>query len=113
MEEFEKEGADILAISTDSQYSHQAWIKGDLGKIKYPLASDMTSQVASNYGVLLEEEGIALRGLFIIDPEGIIRYSVVQDNDIGRSVDETLRVLRALKTGQLCPVNWDFGDEFL
>lgn len=73
----------------------------------------MTKGVSRDYGVLLEEEGIALRGLFIIDPEGKIRYSVIQDNDIGRSVDETLRVLRALKTGALCPVNWDFGDDFL
>jgi peroxiredoxin 2/4 len=113
IEEFKKENADILAVSVDSQFSHQAWINGDLGKINYPLASDMTKQVASNYGVLLEEEGITLRGLFIIDPEGKIRYSVVQDNDIGRSVDETLRVLKALKTGGLCPLNWDEGDDLL
>lgn len=102
-----------MAVSVDSQFSHQAWINGDLGKINYPLASDMTKQVASNYGVLLEEEGITLRGLFIIDPEGKVRYSVVQDNDIGRSVDETLRVLKALKTGGLCPLNWDEGDDLL
>lgn len=113
MKEFEEEDADILAVSTDSQFSHQTWIEGSLGKIKYPLAADMTLEVSRDYGVLLEDEGIALRGLFIIDPEGVIKYSVVQDNDIGRSVDETLRVLRALKTGGLCPIDWGEGEELL
>lgn len=103
----------MLAISTDSIHSHKAWIEGDLGKINYPLASDMTKDASRDYGVLLEDEGIALRGLFIIDPEGVIKYSVVQDNDIGRSIDETIRVLKALKTGGLCPVNWDIGDDLL
>lgn len=102
-----------MAVSVDSEFSHQTWINGDLGKINYPLASDMTKEVSREYGVLLEDDGISLRGLFIINPEGMIKYSVVQDNDIGRSVDETLRVLRALKTGGLCPLDWDFGDELL
>lgn len=77
------------------------------------MASDMTKKVSSDYGVLIEEEGIALRGLFIIDPEGIVRYSVIHDNNVGRSVDETLRVLKALKTGGLCPVDWGDGEELL
>lgn len=111
--EFEDEGAEILAVSVDSEYSHQTWINGSLGKINFPLASDLTKEVSSDYGVLLEGEGIALRGLFIIDPESVIKYSVLQDNDIGRSVDETLRVLRALKTGGLCPLDWDFGEDLL
>lgn len=100
-------------MSTDSEHSHKAWIKGDLGKLKFPLASDKTGKTARNYGVLIEEEGIALRGLFIIDPEGIIRYSVVHDLDVGRSVEETLRVLKALQTGGLCPIDWHEGDELL
>lgn len=70
-------------------------------------------EVSKDYGVLIEEEGIALRGLFIIDPEGIIRYSVVHDLDVGRSVDETLRVLSALNTGGLAPANWNIGDDLL
>lgn len=111
--EFEEQGAEILAVSVDSEYSHQTWINGSLGKINFPLASDLTKQVSSDYGVLLEGEGIALRGLFIIDPDSIIKYSVLQDNDIGRSVDETLRVLRALKTGGLCPLDWDIGEDLL
>ncbi|KGG79604.1 thioredoxin peroxidase [Caloranaerobacter azorensis H53214] len=112
-EEFKAEGAEILAVSTDSEHSHKAWINGDLGKINFPLASDFTKKVSKDYGVLVEEEGVALRGLFIIDPEGIVKYSVIHDLNIGRSVDETLRVLKALKTGGLCPVNWKPGDELL
>lgn len=112
-EEFQKVGADVLGISTDSEHSHKAWIKGDLGKLKFPLASDRTRTAARDYGVLIEEEGIALRGLFIIDPEGIVRYSVVHDLGIGRSVEETIRVLKALQTGGLCPIDWNEGDELL
>lgn len=77
------------------------------------MAADMTKNVSRDYGVLIEDEGIALRGLFIIDPEGIIKYSTVHDLNVGRSVDETLRVLKALQTGGLCPVDWDEGDELL
>lgn len=73
----------------------------------------MTLEVSEDYRVLIEGEGIALRGLFIIDPEGVIKYSVVQDNDIGRSVDETLRILKGLKTGGMCPLDWEEGDDLL
>jgi alkyl hydroperoxide reductase subunit AhpC len=112
-DEFVKEGAEILAVSTDSEYSHQAWIKGELGKIKFSIASDFTKQTAKEYGVLVEEDGVALRGLFIIDPDGVVRYSVIHDLNIGRSVSETLRVLAALKSGGLCPIDWQPGDENL
>ena len=116
-EEFKKAGAELLAVSCDSQYSHEAWInkdgKGGLGKINFPIASDMTKSVSGDYGVLIEEEGIALRGLFIIDPEGTMKYSVVHDLNVGRSVDETLRVLKALKTGGLCAIDWEDGDATL
>ena len=113
IEDFKKEGAEILGVSVDSEYSHKAWINSSLGKINYPLASDMTKKVSKDYGVLLEEDGIALRGLFIIDPEGKVKYSVIQDNAVGRSAEETLRVLKALKTGGLCPMNWNEGDDLL
>lgn len=118
VEEFKKLGADLLAVSIDSEHSHKAWInleteKGGLGKINFPIASDITKNVARDYGVLIEEEGIALRGLFIIDPDGLIRYSVVHDLNIGRSVDETLRVLQALQAGGLCPVDWEPGEALL
>lgn len=111
--EFKELGADVLGISVDSEHSHKAWIHGDLGKLNYPLASDMTKKVSLDYGVLVEEAGIALRGLFIINPEGDIKYSVVHDLGVGRSVDETLRVLKALQTGGLCPVDWEAGEDLL
>lgn len=99
--EFTKLNTEILGVSIDSIHSHKAWIntpKNDngLGKLNFPLAADITKQVSRDYGVLIEEEGIALRGLFIIDPEGELKYQVVNHNDVGRSVEETLRVLHRL-----------------
>jgi peroxiredoxin (alkyl hydroperoxide reductase subunit C) len=103
-DEFVELGADVLGVSTDSVYAHRAWIsmpreQNGLADLRYPLAADSTKQVAADYGVLVEEEGIALRGLFIIDPQGVLQYSVVHNLNIGRSVDETLRVLEALQIG--------------
>jgi peroxiredoxin (alkyl hydroperoxide reductase subunit C) len=118
LDEFNKIGAEILGISTDSVYSHRAWIRaskeeGGLGDLNYPLASDITKQVSRDYGVLIEEKGVSLRGLFIIDPEGIIRYQIVSDLNVGRSVDEILRVLKAFQTGGLCPIDWQPGQKTL
>lgn len=113
IEDFKKEGAELLAVSCDSEHSHKAWINNGLGKLEFPMASDMTKSVSREYGILIEEEGISLRGLFIIDPEGVVRYSVVHDLNVGRSVDETLRVLKALKTGGLCPIDWEEGQNTL
>ena len=118
LDELKSIGAEVLGVSTDSVYSHRAWIKaskeeGGLGDLDYPLASDITKQVGRDYGVLIEEKGISLRGLFIIDPESIVRYQVVSDLNIGRSVDEIIRVLNALQTGGLCPINWQVGDKTL
>lgn len=116
IEDFQDLNAEILGVSTDSVYSHRAWIntpkeQNGLGPINYPLASDITQEVSRAYGVLVEEEGVAMRGLFLIDPEGIIRYQVVHDMNIGRNVDETLRVLEALQSGNLCGANWTPGKE--
>ncbi|MFZ5966421.1 MAG: peroxiredoxin [Bacillota bacterium] len=116
--DFQKMNAEVLGVSTDSEHSHKAWInapkdQGGLGQLAFPLASDMTQKVARDYGILMEEDGIALRGLFIIDPEGVLRYSVVHDLNVGRSVDETLRVLQALQSGGLCPIDWQPGEEHL
>jgi peroxiredoxin 2/4 len=115
IEEFKKAGAEIIGVSTDSVYSHRAWIqdKNGLGEIKYPLASDITKDVSRDYGVLIEDKGIALRGLFIIDPDGILQYQVVHALNIGRSVEETLRVLEALKQGGLCGADWKPGQKTL
>lgn len=112
-EQFREAGAEVLGVSIDSEHSHKAWINGDLGQLKFPLASDITKKVSSDFGVLIEEAGIALRGLFIIDPQGVVRYSVVHDLNVGRSVSETLRVLKALQTGGLCPIDWEEGENTL
>lgn len=117
-QEFQEMDCEILGVSVDSVHSHRAWIKTPkeqkgLGPINFPLASDITKQVSRDYQVLVEEEGISLRGLFIIDPEGIIRYQVVHDMNVGRNVDETLRVLEALQAGGLCAANWKPGEAFI
>jgi len=117
-EEFQGIGADIIGVSTDSVFSHRAWIKtprdkGGVEGLVYPLASDATKNVSRDYGVLIEDRGIALRGLFIIDPEGILRYKVVHDLNIGRSAEETLRVIQALQTGGLCQAEWKPGQKTL
>ncbi|MFO7947217.1 MAG: peroxiredoxin [Armatimonadota bacterium] len=112
-DEFEDLDARVLAVSVDSKYSHLAWQNTDLGDIVYPMLSDITRHTSRRYGVLLEDEGIALRGLFIIDPEGTVQYEVVHGTDVGRSVDETVRVLQALQTESLCPVGWQPGDPTL
>lgn len=118
IEEFTDNFCEVLGASTDSVYSHKAWaetprVNNGIGDLKYPLLSDKTQKIASDYGVLLEGEGIALRGLFIIDPEGVLQYSTVNSLNIGRSVDETLRVLQALQTGGLCPSDWKPGQKTL
>src|SRR6266852_2188987 len=117
-EDFEGIGADIIGVSTDSVFSHRAWIqtprdKGGVEGLKYPLAADATKTVARDYGVLIEDRGIALRGLFVIDPEGVLRYKVVHDLNIGRSAEETLRVIQALQTGGLCQAEWKPGQKTL
>jgi alkyl hydroperoxide reductase subunit AhpC len=117
-EEFEDLDAEVIGVSTDTVHTHLAWINTDrasngLGELKYPLAADTNHQVSKDYGVFIEEEGVALRGLFIISPEGELMYSVVNHNNIGRDVDETLRVLQALQTGGLCPANWKPGQKTL
>lgn len=110
--DFEKENAVVLGCSVDSVHSHKAWTK-EIGEIKYPLISDITKDISLSYNVLVPDEGIALRGLFIINPEGVVKYQVVHDMNVGRNVEEVLRVLQALKSGGLCPVNWKKGEKTL
>jgi alkyl hydroperoxide reductase subunit AhpC len=116
--EFEKRNCQVLGCSVDSHYTHLAWIKtpridGGLGPIKYPLIADLTKQISKDYGVLLDDGSVALRGLFIIDTKGVVRHMLVNDLQLGRSTDEALRVLDALqfveKHGDLCPANWRPG----
>ena len=117
-EDFEGIGAAVIGVSTDSVHSHRAWLKtprdkGGVEGLRYPLASDITKSVARDYGVLIEDKGVALRGLFVIDPEGTLRYAVIHDLNVGRSADETLRVIQALQTGGLCQADWRPGQETL
>jgi len=117
-EDFKQEGAEILGISTDSHYCHNAWMKrpleeGGIGDLKFPLGADIKKEVSKSYGVLCDDKGVAFRGVFIINPHGIVKYSVIHNMDVGRNVDEILRVLKALKTEKLCPANWQPGDKTL
>lgn len=112
-EDFQKLNAEILGASVDSKFSHLAWIGNELGDLHFPLLSDITKEVARQYGILIEKAGVSLRGLYIIDPNGILRYELVHDLNVGRSVEETLRVLEALQTGELCPINWRKGVQTL
>ncbi len=111
-------GAEVLGVSTDSVHSHRAWIKtprdqNGIEGLSYPLASDRGGRLSAKYNILLDEASIALRGLFIINPEGVLQYSVVHAINIGRSVDETLRVLQALQTGGFCAADWSPGEATL
>jgi len=117
-DEFKKLGCEMLAVSVDSHFSHLAWINtprksGGLGEMKIPILADLTKKISQDYGVLLEEAGIALRGLFLIDPKGVLRHITVNDLPVGRSVDEALRLLKAFqfveKNGEVCPANWQEG----
>lgn len=118
LEEIEGIGAEVVGVSTDSVHSHRAWLKtpqdqNGIAGVKYPIASDVGGKLARQYNILVDEANIALRGLFIINPEGVLQYSVVHDLNIGRSVDETLRVLQGLQTGGLCSADWKPGQENL
>lgn len=112
--EFEQEQAVILGASTDSFYSHKAWFESDprLKDVDYPVLADTSHELSNAFGILLED-GSALRATFIIDPEGIVRHIQVNDLAVGRSVEETLRVLEALRTGGLCPAGWQPGQPTL
>jgi peroxiredoxin (alkyl hydroperoxide reductase subunit C) len=114
LKEFEKLNAVVLGASVDSKWSHKAWIeRGDLGELHFPLLSDFKRETARNYGILDEGEGAALRGLFIIDDKGVLQYQSVNNLSVGRSIDETLRILEAVQTGELCPLNWKPGQKTL
>lgn len=110
--EFEDINTQVLGISVDSVYSHEAWLK-EMGDFEYPLLSDITKKVSFDYNVLLEKDGISLRGAFIINPEGILKSYMVNDLSVGRNVDELLRLAQAFQTGELCPVGWKKGTKTL
>nr|QWK41818.1 hypothetical protein [Protohalopteris sp.] len=118
--EFAALDTEILGVSVDSKYAHLTWLQtdreeGGLGELEYPLVADLRKEISKAYNVLLNS-GVALRGLFIIDKEGIIQYATINNLSVGRSVDETLRVLQAIQyvsenPDEACPVDWTPGDE--
>lgn len=119
-EEFRKLGCEVIGASTDSHFSHLAWIntarkQGGLGPMNIPLLADLTHSISKDYGVLKEDQGIAYRGLFVIDGKGILRQITINDLPVGRSVDETLRLVQAFqhtdKYGEVCPAGWKPGSD--
>ena len=118
--QFASRNAEVVFASTDSEYSLLAWTNtnkkdGGLGRVNIPLLSDKNHKLSRDYGVLLEDEGIALRGMFLIDPQGTLRQITVNDLPVGRSVEEALRLIDAYqfvdKYGEVCPAGWQKGQE--
>jgi peroxiredoxin (alkyl hydroperoxide reductase subunit C) len=119
LDEFKKRGVEVVGVSVDSQFTHFAWKstpvnKGGIGDIQFPLVADLSKSIAKEYGVLFDE-AIALRGLFLIDKDGIVRHSTINDLPLGRNVDEAIRMVDALQffeeNGEVCPANWHKGEE--
>jgi peroxiredoxin (alkyl hydroperoxide reductase subunit C) len=113
--EFNDRDAVIYGVSTDSEFVHLAWRRShaDLKALPFPMLSDIKRELSGDLGVLDKQAGVALRATFIVDPEGVIRFVSVNDMSVGRNPEEVLRVLDALQTDELCPCNWQKGDEFL
>lgn len=120
LQDFELRGAQVIGCSVDSCFSHLAWLstprsRGGIEGVSYPLVADLNKTISRQFGVLEEEEGIAYRGLFLLDKEGVVRHQLVNDLPLGRSVEEALRLLDALKfyeeNGEVCPANWRSGEK--
>lgn len=116
---FKELNCSIIGVSVDSKFSHLAWMKqprteGGIGKINYPLVADLNKNISRSYGVLLNNS-IALRGLFIIDDNGVVQHSTINNNSVGRNVNEVLRLVEAFqftaKHGEVCPANWHKGED--
>ena len=119
-EDFKSEGAEVLSISTDTVFVHKAWkdASATIKEIEFPMVADSSHKICWDYGTLIEEEGLSLRGSFLIDPEGILKAYEIHDNSIGRSADELFRKLQAAKFtyengGEVCPANWKPGKDTL
>ncbi|MCP4723411.1 MAG: peroxiredoxin [bacterium] len=120
LEKFRSKNCEVIGVSVDSHFTHLAWKNtpvnnGGIGNIRYPLVADLTKDISRDYGVLTEDGAVALRGLYLIDKEGVIRHEVVNDLGLGRSVSEAVRMLDALQFseehGEVCPANWKEGEE--
>ncbi len=119
-EDFKKEKAEIVSVSTDTAFVHKAWHDSSeaIKKIQYPMAADPSHLLSEIFGVLIEDEGVALRGTFIIDPEGVVKVAEIHDNSVGRNAKETLRKIQAAKfvaehDGKVCPASWTPGEDTL
>lgn len=120
LEEFKSRDCEVVGCSIDSHYSHLAWLntpksEGGIEGVTYPIVSDIHKTISRDYGVLFEAAGVAFRGLFLIDKKGVVRHQVINDLPLGRSVDETLRMVDALQyfesNGEVCPANWRTGEK--
>lgn len=120
IEDFKKRNTEVIGASVDSQFTHHAWAQvdrkdGGIKGVNYPLLADLSKNIARSYGVLLEDAGIALRGLFIINKDGVLKHATINHLDLGRNVDEVLRVLDAIdfseEHGEVCPANWKKGEK--
>lgn len=120
LEQFKEKNAVVIGCSVDSVHTHLAWLstpsqKGGILGVTYPLVSDLKKNIARDFNVLKEDEGVAYRGLFLLDREGVVRHQLINDLPLGRSVDEALRTLDALimheTHGEVCPANWKVGDK--
>ncbi len=118
--EFEKRNVEVIGVSVDSHYSHFAWLntpkkQGGIEGVKYPIVADITKNISKEYDVLLEDAGVALRGFFLIDKDGVVQHQVVNNLPLGRNVDEAIRMVDALQffeaNGEVCPANWSKGDK--
>jgi alkyl hydroperoxide reductase subunit AhpC len=111
--DFKAVDCEVIAVSTDTIQSHKAWFERDLKDVEYAILEDPAHRISRAYEVLDTENGQAERGLFVIDPEQKVRYVVLSDGNVGRSVTETLRVVKALQTGGLCPIDWQPGQKLV
>ncbi len=120
IQEFKKRNTEVIGVSVDSKFTHHAWAQvareeGGINGVNYPLVSDLDKSIARNYGVLLEKDGISLRGLFIINKDGVLKHSTINHLDLGRNVEEVLRLLDAVdyseEHGEVCPANWKKGEK--
>jgi peroxiredoxin (alkyl hydroperoxide reductase subunit C) len=120
IDQFKKRDTEVIGVSVDSKFSHLAWTnlpreEGGIKGVNFPLVADLNKTISRDYGVLLEGPGIALRGLFIINKDGILKHMTINHNDLGRNVDEVLRVVDAVEYseshGEVCPANWKTGQK--
>lgn len=119
-DDFMKDGAEVFSVSKDTVFVHKAWHDNSpaISKIKYPMVADPSGRMCRDFGTLIEEEGLSLRGSFIVDPDGLLKAIEIHDNSIGRSMKELLRKLQAAKfvhehKGQVCPASWEPGEDTL